>query len=48
MAIPRKKAFFQTFINEIDSTLPEMQFKGIIFIGVTKFFPEFVLKGLAT
>ena len=25
-----------------------MQFKGIIFIGVTKIFPEFVLKGLAT
>ena len=48
MAIFRKKVSFQIFINEIDSTLPEMQFKGIIFIGVTNFFPEFVLKGLAT
>ena len=48
MAISRKKAFFQTLINKIDSTLPEIQFKGIVFIGVTKFFPEFVLKGLAT
>ena len=48
MAISQKKVFFQTLINEIDSTLPEMQFKGIIFIGETNFFPEFVLKGLAT
>ena len=48
MAICRKEVFFQTLINEIDSTLPEMQFKGIIFIGVTKYFPEFVLNGLAT
>ena len=48
MAIFRKKVFFQTLINEIDSTFPKMHFKGIIFIGVTKFFPEFVLKGLAT
>ena len=48
MANSRKKAFFETLINEIDSTLPEMQFKGIIFIGVTNFFPEFVSKGLVT
>ena len=48
MAIFQKKVFFQSLINEIDSTLPEMQFKGIFFIGVTKFFPEIVLKGLAT
>ena len=47
MAISRKKAFFQTLINEVDCTLPEIQFNGLIFIGVTKFFPEFVLKGLS-
>ena len=48
MTISRKKAFFKTLITEIDSTLPEMQFKGIISIGVNKSYPEFVSKGLAT
>ena len=36
MAIFRKKAFFQTLMNEIDCPLPAMQFKGITFIGVIK------------
>ena len=46
MAIFQKKVFFQTLIIENVCTLPEMQFKGIIFIGVTNFFPELVLKAL--
>ena len=42
MAISQNKAFFQTYINEINSHLPEVQFEGLIFIRVTKF----VLKNL--
>ena len=47
MAISRKEVFFQTLINEIDCTLHEMQFfKGMVFIGVSKFFSRICLKRL--